>query len=62
MIIINKSGFLKYKHFKFKCALGKAGIKKKKLEGDQITPKGTYKIINIYFRKDRVKKYPVSLN
>lgn len=56
MIIINKSGYLKYKNLKFKCSLGKAGIKKKKSEGDQITPKGTYKIVNIYFRKDRVKK------
>ena len=56
MIIINKFGFLKYKDLKFKCALGKAGIGKKKLEGDQITPKGTYKIVKIYFRKDRLKK------
>ena len=56
MIIINKFGFLKYKDLKFKCALGKAGIGKKKLEGDQITHKGIYKIIEIYCRKDRIKK------
>ena len=55
MIIINKSGHLKYKNLKFRCALGKAGISKKLTEGDNITPKGIYKIINIYFRKDRVK-------
>ena len=30
MIIINKSKYLKYKDLKFKCALGKAGIRKKK--------------------------------
>ena len=29
MIIINKSGYLKYKNLKFRCALGKAGIGKK---------------------------------
>ena len=56
MIIINKSGFLKYKKIKFKCALGKAGIGKKKREGDNITPKGTFKIIKIYYRNDRLKK------
>lgn len=56
MIIVNKSGQLKYKNLKFKCALGKAGIGKKKEEGDNITPKGTYKIIKIYYRKDRIKK------
>ena len=56
MIVINKSKYLKYKDLKFKCALGKAGIRKKKKEGDNITPKGIYKIINIYYRDDRIKK------
>jgi L,D-peptidoglycan transpeptidase YkuD (ErfK/YbiS/YcfS/YnhG family) len=56
MIIINKSGYLKYKNFKFRCSLGKAGIGKKKIEGDNITPKGTFKIIKIYYRNDRIKK------
>ena len=56
MIIINKSGYLKYKDIKFKCALGKSGIGKKRIEGDNITPKGTFKIIKIYYRKDRIKK------
>ncbi len=56
MIIINKSGYLKYKNLKFRCALGKAGIRKKKIEGDNITPKGTFKIIKIYYRNDRIKK------
>ena len=56
MIIINKSGYLEYKDLKFKCALGKSGIGNKKLEGDNITPKGNFKIIKIYYRKDRLKK------
>jgi L,D-peptidoglycan transpeptidase YkuD (ErfK/YbiS/YcfS/YnhG family) len=56
MIIINKSGVLKYKVLKFRCALGKAGVGNKKSEGDNITPKGNYKIVRIYYRKDRVKK------
>jgi len=56
MIIINKSGHLKYKNLKFRCALGKAGIGEKSMEGDNLTPKGIYKIVNIYYRKDRIKK------
>ena len=56
MIIINKSGHLNYKDLKFKCALGRAGVGKKRIEGDNITPKGTYEIIKIYYRKDRIKK------
>ena len=58
MIIINKSGYLKYKDFEFKCALGKSGIGKKEMEGDNITPKGNFRIIKIYYRKDRLKKPP----
>ena len=56
MIIINKSSYLKYKDHKFKCALGKSGIGYKKIEGDNITPRGSFKIIKIYYRKDRLKK------
>ena len=56
MIIINKSGYLKYKNLKFRCAIGKAGIGEKSTEGDLITPKGAYKIIKVYYRKDRIKK------
>ena len=56
MIIINKFGLLKYKNLKFRCALGKAGIGEKKSEGDKITPRGTYKIVRIYYRSDRIKK------
>jgi L,D-peptidoglycan transpeptidase YkuD (ErfK/YbiS/YcfS/YnhG family) len=56
MIIVKKSGYLKYKKLKFRCALGKAGIKKKIMEGDNITPKGIFKIIKIYYRLDKIKE------
>ena len=56
MIIVKKSGYLKYKKLKFPCALGKAGIKEKTIEGDNVTPKGIFKIIKIYYRPDKIKK------
>jgi L,D-peptidoglycan transpeptidase YkuD (ErfK/YbiS/YcfS/YnhG family) len=56
MIIVKKSGYLKYKKLKFRCTLGKAGIKKKIMEGDNITPKGIFKIIKIYYRPDKIKE------
>lgn len=56
IIIINKSGYLKYKDLKLRCTYGKKGIKKKEREGDQITPKGFFKINKIYYRHDRIKK------
>ena len=56
MIIINKYGLLRYKNLNFRCALGKAGVGKKRVEGDNITPVGIYKIVKIFYRKDRIKK------
>ena len=58
--------FVKNKHtlqideFKFKCCIGKKGSTSNKKEGDKKTPKGTFKIENLYFRQDRVKK-PLTL-
>ena len=42
--------------FKFKCCIGKSGVKKHKIEGDNSTPKGTFTIGTLYYRKDRVTK------
>ena len=55
MHIFIKNNNLFLKHYKIKCAIGKRGIKNKKKEGDKITPKGKFKILSIYYRKDRVK-------
>ena len=58
--------FVKNKHtleideFKFKCCIGKKGSTNYKKEGDKKTPKGTFKIENLYFREDRIKK-PLTL-
>ena len=61
MIIINKSGVLKYKNLKFKCALGKAGVGKKRKEGDNITPKGSYKLLGLFYRSDRIPNFKTIL-
>ena len=53
---------LKNKHtlhiddFKFKCSIGKRGLTVNKKEGDNKTPKGKFKIGNLYYRKDRLNK------
>ncbi|MDC2970785.1 L,D-transpeptidase family protein [Candidatus Pelagibacter sp.] len=59
--------FVKNKHtlqiddFKFRCCIGKKGSTRNKKEGDKKTPKGTYKIENLYLRKDRREKPPTLL-
>ena len=52
-MIKNKS--LIFNKYKVKCALGKRGIGAKKKEGDLITPRGTYKIKGILYRRDKIK-------
>jgi len=47
---------LKIDDFKFKCCIGKNGLKKNKIEGDKCTPKGIFELGTLYYRKDRVKK------
>ena len=42
--------------FKFKCSIGKRGLKSKKIEGDNSTPKGNFKIGKVYYRSDRVNR------
>ena len=42
--------------FKLKCSIGKKGTSKKKIEGDLHTPSGKFKLGNLYWRPDRVKK------
>ena len=54
--------FVKNKHtleidqFKFNCCIGKKGSTRNKKEGDKKTPKGTFAIGNLYYRKDRIEK------
>ena len=47
---------LKFDEFIIKCSIGKNGTKKRRFEGDKTTPKGTFKFLKIYYRKDRVQK------
>ena len=54
MHIIVKNNKLFFDYCKIKCSLGKRGIGLKKREGDNITPKGKFKIISIMYRKDKV--------
>ena len=62
IIEIKKNGLLKYKDFACKCSLGKSGIKLKKIEGDDATPKGTFSLGRIYYRKDRIKNIQSKLS
>ena len=55
-IFIKNKQTLQIDEFKFKCCIGKKGLTRNKKEGDKKTPKGIFKIENLYYRKDRIKK------
>lgn len=40
--------------FRLKCCIGKNGLNSYKKEGDNTTPKGTFHLNKLYYRKDRV--------
>ena len=57
MHIYIKNKNLTINHYRIKCAIGKRGIGNKKEEGDNITPKGRFKIQSILYRKDRIYNF-----
>jgi len=60
-ILVKNKHTLQIDEFKFKCCIGKNGSTRSKKEGDKKTPKGTFEIQNLYFRKDKLKKPLTSL-
>jgi L,D-peptidoglycan transpeptidase YkuD (ErfK/YbiS/YcfS/YnhG family) len=55
-ILVKNKHTLQVDDFKFRCCIGKKGSTSNKKEGDKKTPKGSFGIENLYFRKDRRKK------
>ncbi len=56
LLRLKNKGYLIVDEFKFKCSIGKKGLKSKKTEGDNCTPIGIFKVGKVYYRSDRVKK------
>jgi L,D-peptidoglycan transpeptidase YkuD (ErfK/YbiS/YcfS/YnhG family) len=61
MIIVKRSENLLFKKLKFKCSLGKNGVTKNKVEGDKCTPSGVYRLKQVFYRADRIKKITTNL-
>ncbi len=62
MIIVNKNGTLIHNKKRYKCALGKNGVTKKKEEGDKKTPVGVFSLGNVFYRKDKIRNLKTNLN
>jgi len=55
MILVNNKGVLTYKNKFYRCAYGKNGLIKNKIEGDECTPIGIFTLGKLYIRIDRIK-------
>ena len=60
MITVYGNGKLHFQNKIYKCAIGRNGIKKKKIEGDGCTPDGMYSLGPLYYRSDRISKLKTS--
>ena len=56
LIKLKNKDTLEFDDFKFRCCVGKKGVKQNKLDGDKSTPKGIFEIGLVYYRADRIKK------
>ena len=54
-------GVLVHNDVQYKCFVGAGGIGKKTREGDKITPSGTFKFSEVYYRPDKVKYLKTTL-
>ena len=54
--------FIYIGEFKLKCCIGKGGIKKNKIEGDNATPRGIFKIGSLFYRHDKLGHKRANLN
>ncbi len=55
------TGWLEFGPFRFRCALGRAGLRARKREGDQATPMGVYRLGEARFRPDRGRRFQTGL-
>ena len=62
MITVYQNSELHFQNRIYKCAIGRNGIKKNKIEGDGCTPAGTYSLGPLYYRSDRIKKLNTYFN
>lgn len=53
-IAVDPAGWLSFEGFRFRCALGKGGVKADKREGDGATPIGRFALRQLLYRPDKL--------
>ena len=55
-LIVDPSGYLHLGAARYRCALGRGGVKRDKREGDGATPVGSFPLRRLFYREDRVAR------
>jgi L,D-peptidoglycan transpeptidase YkuD (ErfK/YbiS/YcfS/YnhG family) len=59
-LIVSTDGFADWGKARFRCALGRDGVRRDKREGDGATPAGSWRMRALLFRPDRVARTPLT--
>jgi L,D-peptidoglycan transpeptidase YkuD (ErfK/YbiS/YcfS/YnhG family) len=59
-LIVTNDGHAEWGKRRFRCALGRGGIRRDKREGDGATPAGSWRMRALLFRPDRVEGTPLT--
>ena len=62
LIYLKNNNTLCVDEFQFRCVIGKNRLKKNKIEGDNSTPVGKFRLLSLYYRKDKTKYIDTKLN
>ncbi len=54
IILVTPDGWLRFGGRRYRCALGKGGVRLDKREGDGATPVGRFRLVAAYYRADRI--------
>lgn len=55
-LVIDPAGFAAWRGLRFRCALGRGGIRRHKREGDGATPAGAWPMRRLLYRPDRIAR------
>lgn len=59
-IEVSANGFVTLGARRWRCALGRGGVRADKREGDGVTPAGVWKLGRVFWRPDRLGRAPVT--
>lgn len=53
-LFVDSTGYLRLGETRYRCALGRGGVKRDKREGDGATPIGSFPLRRLFYRADRI--------